>query len=79
VHRRYFDRGPRQYTWTRWPAAFTTANHATLEDWYDWIRDAGFQMRAMREPRPTDAAVAARPSLADARRVPYFLIFDLAR
>jgi len=75
---RYYDRGPREYAWTRWPTSFTTtANHATLEDWYDRIRDAGFVVRAMREPRPTDAAVAARPALADARRVPYFLIFDL--
>ena len=75
---RYFDRGPREYTWS-WPGAFTTvANHAPLEDWVDWIREAGFDIKAMREPRPTDAALRARPALADAARVPYFLIFDLA-
>jgi len=76
---RYFDRGPREYTWVRWPRAFTTsANHAPLEDWFDWIRDARFDLRAVREPTPTEAAIRARPALADAARVPYFLVFDLA-
>jgi ubiquinone/menaquinone biosynthesis C-methylase UbiE len=76
---RYFDRGPREYTWSRWPGAFTTtANHAPLEDWFGWIVDAGFQVRAVREPRPEESAIRARPALADATRVPYFLIFDLA-
>jgi SAM-dependent methyltransferase len=75
---RYYDRGPRQYTWTRWPTAFTTtSNHAPLEDWFDWIRDAGFVIQALREPRPTDAAIRARPALADAQRLPYFLMLDL--
>jgi len=75
---RYFDRGPREYTWN-WPRAFTTtANHAPLEDWVAWICEAGFDIRAMREPRPTEAAIRARPALADAARVPYFLIFDLS-
>ncbi len=75
---RYFDRGAREYTWSRWPSAFTTmAYHAPLEDWFDWIRDAGFAIHALREPRPEEAAVRARPALADATRVPYFLIFDL--
>jgi SAM-dependent methyltransferase len=77
---RYYDRGPREYVWQRWPGAFaTTANHAPLEDWFDWIIAAGFQIRGVREPRPTEDAVRARPALADARRVPYFLIFDLVR
>lgn len=76
---KYFERGPREYIWSRWPGSFaTTANHAPLEDWFGWIVDAGFQIRAVREPRPEESAVRARPKLADATRVPYFLIFDLA-
>ena len=75
---RYFDRGPREYTWN-WPGAFrTTANHAPLEDWVTWICEAGFDIKAMREPQPTEAALHLRPKLADATRVPYFLIFDLS-
>jgi 2-polyprenyl-3-methyl-5-hydroxy-6-metoxy-1,4-benzoquinol methylase len=75
---RYFERGQREYIWSRWPGAFTTtANHAPLEDWFAWIVEAGFQLRALREPRPDESAVRARPALADATRVPYFLIFDL--
>jgi SAM-dependent methyltransferase len=77
---RYYDRGPREYVWQRWPGGFTTtANHAPLEDWFDWILAAGFHIRGVREPRPTEEAVRARPALADAMRVPYFVIFDLAR
>ncbi len=75
---RYFERGPRDYTWSRWPGAFTTtANHAPLEDWLEWIVDAGFQIRAVREPRPEPSAVEAHPRLAAATRVPYFMMFDL--
>ncbi|PYR21592.1 MAG: hypothetical protein DMF98_21900 [Acidobacteria bacterium] len=75
---RYFERGPREYTWTRWPGAFTTmANHAPLEDWFGWILEAGFQIRTVREPRPQASAIQARPALMDATRLPYFLMFDL--
>jgi ubiquinone/menaquinone biosynthesis C-methylase UbiE len=75
---RYFDRGPREYTWTRWPSPFTTtALHATMEDWFEWMRSAGFAVDSIREPQPDEAAVRARPALADAARVPYFLMFDL--
>ena len=75
----YFERGPREYTWNRWSGAFTTtANHAPLEDWFGWIVDAGFQVRAVREPRPEPSAVEAWPRLAAAMRVPYFLMLDLA-
>jgi ubiquinone/menaquinone biosynthesis C-methylase UbiE len=75
---RYFERGPLEYAWKGWAYDFATpAQHATLEDWFGWIHGAGFRLRALREPRPTEAAVRARPDLEDAARVPYFLIFDL--
>ncbi|HTQ00118.1 MAG TPA: class I SAM-dependent methyltransferase [Casimicrobiaceae bacterium] len=77
---RYFDRGPLEYTWQGWLYEFRTpAYHATLEDWFGWILRAGFSVRGLHEPAPTAAAVAARPELADAARVPYYLLLDLAK
>jgi SAM-dependent methyltransferase len=77
---RYFERGPLEYTWSGWGREFTTeAIHAPLEDWLGWILEAGFQLRALKEPRPTDEALRTRPDLEDAARVPYFLFFDLVR
>lgn len=77
---RYFDRGPIEHVWRRWAYDFvTTALHATLEDWLEWILGAGFRLRALREPRPSEQAIRARPDLEDAGRVPYYLIFDLVR
>jgi ubiquinone/menaquinone biosynthesis C-methylase UbiE len=77
---RYFDRGPFEYNWRSWAYDFETpAVHATLEDWFEWILAAGFQIRSVREPRPTREALVSRPDLEDATRMPYFLIFDLQR
>ena len=77
---KYFDQGPMTYAWKGWAYDFTTpALHAPLEQWFRWILDAGFRLRAFREPRPTDDAVRAHPELEDAARVPYFIIFDLER
>ena len=76
---RYFDRGTRTFTWERWPGQFTTsAHHAPLEDWFEWIVAAGFSVRAFREPVPTPEAVRDHPTLAGAERMPYFAIFVLA-
>ena len=50
-----------------------------LEVWFAWIRDAGFEVTDLREPVPTEDAVRARPELEEARRVPYFLMFELSR
>jgi SAM-dependent methyltransferase len=75
---RYFERGPLEYTWSGWGRDFTTeAIHATLEDWVGWILDAGFRIRALKEPHPTEEALRMRPDLEDAARVPYYLFFDL--
>ncbi len=75
---RYFDEGPVTFVWERWGEKFTTrAYHATLETWIQWILDAGFEIRALREPRPTEHALRARSNLEDAGRVPYYVMFDL--
>jgi SAM-dependent methyltransferase len=77
---RYFERGSFEYTWTDWGRDFTTEGfRAPLEDWFGWILDAGFQLRAFKEPRPTEQALRTRPDLEDAARVPYYLFFDLLR
>jgi SAM-dependent methyltransferase len=46
----------------------------TLEDYARAIEAAGFAIERLREPRPTDAQVAARPSLAKWGRLPLFLM-----
>lgn len=77
---RYFDRGPVRYQWRGWKYGFaTSAQHATLEDWLGWALAAGFTLRALREPQPSAAALRVHPELADAARLPYFLLLDLAR
>jgi hypothetical protein len=77
---RYFERGPIECTWERFGAAVTTtAMHATLEDWFGWVHTTGFQLRAFREPCPTDQALRKRPDLEDSARVPYYVFFDLVK
>lgn len=78
---RYFERGPIDCEWSGWgePTFTTPALHATIEDWFAWITGAGFTVRGFREPRPTDEAIRAVPRLQAAARVPYYIIFDLAR
>ncbi len=69
-----------EYTWQRWRYPFTTtALHAPLEDWFDWIHGAGFSLRAFREPRPSEQALRERPDLEDASKVPYYVVLDLVR
>ncbi|HUL49024.1 MAG TPA: methyltransferase domain-containing protein [Gemmatimonadales bacterium] len=77
---RYFERGAFEYAWSGWGPDFVTEGfRAPLEDWLGWILGAGFQLRGLKEPRPTDEALRAHPDLEDAARVPYFLFFDLVR
>ncbi len=47
--------------------------------WWDLVTNAGFLVRALREPRPTADDVAAQPALDDSFRLPYFLIIDAQR
>ena len=77
---RYFERGAMPYTWKRWSYEFTTrALHVTLEQWVDWSIEAGFSIRAIREPRPSAETVREHPDLEDATRVPYFMMFELRK
>ncbi|HEY8492101.1 MAG TPA: methyltransferase domain-containing protein [Dehalococcoidia bacterium] len=77
---RYFRRGPFLYRWGSQQAGYqfaTTALHATLSDWFRWVLDAGFRVRAVEEPEPSPDVVAACPDLYDATLVPTFLLLDL--
>ena len=80
---RYFDRGPIEYVWRdqfeKGSEFRTTALHTTLEDWMGWILGAGFLLRSLREPRPSDEVLEKHPDLEDASRVPYYILFDLVR
>jgi ubiquinone/menaquinone biosynthesis C-methylase UbiE len=74
---RYFDRASFEADWDWGPGFSTASRHAPLEDWFGWIREARFVVTAFREPHPTPEALARRPELEDASRVPYFAMFDL--
>jgi SAM-dependent methyltransferase len=77
---RYFDADTRVMDWNmpRLPQHFRTVQYRfTLEMWSKMFEEAKLFIRRLREPRPSPAVVAKRPELADATRVPYFLIFEL--
>jgi 2-polyprenyl-3-methyl-5-hydroxy-6-metoxy-1,4-benzoquinol methylase len=77
---RYFEARTNWMDWNlrRLPMRFRTVQFRfTLEQWSAMIAAAGLVIARMWEPRPSEEAVANRPELADARRVPFFLIFDL--
>jgi 2-polyprenyl-3-methyl-5-hydroxy-6-metoxy-1,4-benzoquinol methylase len=79
---RYFDTGPGVCDWNmpRLTAHWSSPcwRH-TLSEWTQMVRDAGFVIRNLHEPRPTAEQVAANPRLDDCSRMPYFLIFDLSK
>lgn len=78
----YFETGPIVYSWQnpRCPYPFETPGyHPTIEEATGWFLDAGFRLDRLVEPRPTAAAVHRHPSLADARRMPYFLTLVATR
>ena len=68
---------------TPWSMGRLTANWETPR-WYhtftelsEMVAEAGFMIRRMVEPRPTEEQVRQNPDLDDCHRVPYFLIFEL--
>ena len=78
----YFDRGPFEFTWpaTRYSYQFTTTGlHTTLSEWLTWVIGAGFVLRRIQEPRPTEQALVKHPDLEDCDRLPYFLFIDAVR
>jgi SAM-dependent methyltransferase len=79
---RYFESGPAVCRWnmTRLKYPWVTPfRRRTLAEWAGLVRGAGFAIRGLHEPRPDAGLVAERPELEDCYRMPYFLVFELAR
>lgn len=73
---RYFDAGPYLLEWNmkRLTRPFRTVQYRrTFEQWSRIIEDTGLVIDRLREPRPSDAAIARQPGLAGAARVPFLL------
>jgi hypothetical protein len=51
----------------------------TLAEWTGMMAEAGFLIRRLHEPRPTEEQVQRIPELDDSRKVPYFLVYDLLK
>lgn len=79
---RYFESGPAVCDWNmprlKYPWS-TPFRRFTLAEWSDLIRNAGFVIRSLREPRPDAGLVATHPKLDDCFRMPYFLVFELGK
>jgi ubiquinone/menaquinone biosynthesis C-methylase UbiE len=79
---RYFDSGPAVCHWVmsrlkyHWRTPF---RRYTLTEWSGLIRDAGFIIQRLNEPRPAAELVAAHPELEDCSRMPFFLIFEILK
>jgi 2-polyprenyl-3-methyl-5-hydroxy-6-metoxy-1,4-benzoquinol methylase len=79
---RYFDSGPRVCHWAQagrdapWDTPYW---RYTLAEWTGMTAEAGFLIRRLHEPRPTEEQVRRIPDLDDSRKVPYFLVYDLLK
>ena len=77
---RYFEGGPAVCAWNmgrliaQWE---TPCWRRTLTEWTTITAGAGFLIRRLLEPRPSEEQITLRPELEDCFRLPYFLIFDL--
>ena len=78
----YFASGRRVCHWnTNQPArSFDTPYwRYTIGEWSEFIAKAGFLIRRLVEPRPSEEQVRQRPEFAESYRTPYFLLFDLVK
>ena len=79
---RYFETGPAVCDWNmprltaHWKTPF---RRFTLAEWTRLVREAGFIIDRLEEPRPSREQVEANPRLDDCRRMPFFLIFVLEK
>lgn len=68
---RYQDEGMRQ---TKWFVDDVLKYHRTVESYVGELLKAGFRLDHLKEPKPTDEALAERPSLSTNLRRPPFLL-----
>ncbi len=79
---RYFDSGPAVCFWRmsrlkyHWETPYW---RYTLTEWSEMIHAAGFLVRRLYEPRPTEDQVRQNPYIEDSYRLPAFILFDLVK
>ncbi len=64
---------------TNWLVEGVVKQHRTLATYFNSLIEAGFAIRHVEEWSPTDAQIAARPSLAEERDRPMFLLVSARR
>jgi ubiquinone/menaquinone biosynthesis C-methylase UbiE len=72
----YLEEGPRR---TDWLAKGVIKQHRMLATYLDMLLRLGFTLSHIEEWGPTDEQIAARPSLADERQRPPFLLVAARR
>ena len=72
----YTHEGPREFTW--WGKSFINM-HRTLSSHIAAFLDAGFTLRALHEPVPSEEELAANPTFDDEYRIPNFIIYALEK
>lgn len=78
----YFETGPLEFEWEVSGSMHgykTTGIHAKLSDWINWFIEAGFRIRRIEEPKPTETALSKNPDLNDGLIIPFFILFDLEK
>ena len=70
----YTDEGPREFNW--FGRKFVNM-HYTLSSYISAFLDAGFTLRALHEPIPSEKELAANPTFDDEYRIPNFIIYTL--
>ncbi len=72
----YTDEGPREFTW--FGRTFVNM-HRTLSGYIGAFLDAGFTLRRLHEPVPSEEELAANPTFDDEYRIPNFIIYVLEK
>ena len=72
----YLEEGPRS---TDWLAKGVIKQHRTIGTYVNTLLRAGFALSHVEEWGPTEAQIAAQPSLADERQRPMFLLLAARR
>ena len=70
----YTDEGPREFNW--FGRTFVNMHYA-LSSYISAFLDAGFTLRALHEPTPSEEQLAAHPNFDDEFRCPNFIIYVL--
>lgn len=74
----YFRRGALESQWGDLPVLLSF--HRPLRDYFGFLREAGFLVRDLEEPRPLRASVKARPrEWAREERIPPVILIDAVR